>query len=70
MLKLQNWINNPYLRRYKMPTSTTATIFDTNNAEEINTDKISQEYEKLNEKCDTVITKIKKRKQKQSKKIN
>lgn len=32
-------------------------------------DVISQEYEKLNKKCDTVITKIKKRKQK-SKKSN
>lgn len=31
---------------------------------------ISQEYETLNKKCDTVITKIKKRKQKQNKNIH
>lgn len=47
----------------------TANVLDTVVAtlKEEEKDIISQEYEKLNKKCDTVITKIKKRKQKSKK---
>jgi len=55
-----------------MPASTSKAIIDnTNDTSEKSVDKdITQEYEVLNKKCDTVITKIKKRKEKQTKKIH
>lgn len=50
-----------------MPVSTSkATAIDNSTtSSEDNKKDISQEYETLNKKCDTVITKIRKRKQKQ-----
>ncbi len=54
-----------------MPASTSKAIDNTNDASEKSVDKdITQEYEVLNKKCDTVITKIKKRKEKQTKKTH
>lgn len=51
--------------------SQTASALDGTSVPEENKEKdISQEYEKLNQRCDVVITKIKKRKEKKPKKTN